>query len=140
TEQPVTTTFPVTTGLKPTVALCQQKCRRTGTLEGNYCSSDFVLAGTVITTITRDGSLHATVSIINIYKEGNLAIQQAGKNMSARLTVVCKQCPLLRRGLNYIIMGQVGEDGRGKIMPNSFIMMFKTKNQKLLDALKNKQC
>lgn len=56
--------------------------------------------------------------------------------MSARLTVVCKQCPLLRRGLNYIIMGQVGEDGRGKIMPNSFIMMFKTKNQKLLNALK----
>lgn len=37
-------------------------------------------------------------------------------------------------------MGQVGEDGRGKIMPSSFTMMFKTKNQKLLDALKNKQC
>lgn len=140
TVPPVTTTFPVTTGLKPTVSLCQQKCRRTGTLESNYCSSNFVLAGTVITTVTRGGSLHATVSIINIYKEGNLAIQQAGKNMSAKVIVVCKQCPLLRRGLNYIIMGQVGEDGRGKIMPNSFIMMFKTKNQKLLDALKNKQC
>uniref|UniRef100_A0A2K6TN52 Procollagen C-endopeptidase enhancer 2 n=1 Tax=Saimiri boliviensis boliviensis TaxID=39432 RepID=A0A2K6TN52_SAIBB len=140
TAQPVTTTVPVTTGLKPTVALCQQKCKRTGTLESNYCSSDFVLAGTVITTVTRGGSLHTTVSIINIYKEGNLAIQQAGKNMSARLTVVCKQCPLLRRGLNYIIMGQVGEDGQGRIMPNSFIMMFKTKNQKLLNALKNKQC
>uniref|UniRef100_A0A452R430 Procollagen C-endopeptidase enhancer 2 n=1 Tax=Ursus americanus TaxID=9643 RepID=A0A452R430_URSAM len=140
TAPPVTTTFPATTGLKPTVALCQQKCRRTGTLESNYCSSNFVLAGTVITTVTRGGSLHATVSIINIYKEGNLAIQQAGKNMSAKVIVVCKQCPLLRRGLNYIIMGQVGEDGRGKIMPNSFIMMFKTKNQKLLDALKNKQC
>ncbi|KAF5914563.1 hypothetical protein HPG69_007948 [Diceros bicornis minor] len=109
---PVTTTVPVTT----------------------------VLAGTVITTITRGGSLHATVSIINIYKEGNLAIQQAGKNMSAKVIVVCKQCPLLRRGLNYIIMGQVGEDGQGKIMPNSFIMMFKTKNQKLLNALENKQC
>ncbi|XP_008589153.1 PREDICTED: procollagen C-endopeptidase enhancer 2-like [Galeopterus variegatus] len=140
TAPPVTTTFPVTTGLKPTVPLCQQKCRRTGTPESNYCSSNFVLAGTVITTITRGGSLHATVSIINIYKEGNLAIQQAGKNMSAKVVVVCKQCPLLRRGLNYIIMGQVGEDGRGKIMPNSFIMMFKTKNQKLLNALKNKQC
>ncbi|XP_021561845.1 procollagen C-endopeptidase enhancer 2 [Carlito syrichta] len=140
TIAPVTTTFPATTGLKPTVALCQQKCRRTGTLESNYCSSNFVLAGTVITTVTRGGSLHATVSIINIYKEGNLAIQQAGKNMSAKLIVVCKQCPLLRRGLNYIIMGQVGEDGRGKIMPNSFIMMFKAKNQKLLNALKNKQC
>uniref|UniRef100_A0AC11B4H9 Procollagen C-endopeptidase enhancer 2 n=1 Tax=Ovis aries TaxID=9940 RepID=A0AC11B4H9_SHEEP len=112
TALPVTTTFPATT----------------------------ILAGTVITTIPRGGSLHATVSIINIYKEGNLAIQQAGKNMSAKVIVVCKQCPLLRRGLNYIIMGQVGEDGRGKLMPNSFIMMFKTKNQKLLDALKNKQC
>lgn len=61
-------------------------------------SSSAVLAGTVITTVTRGGSLHATVSIINIYKEGNLAIQQAGKNMSAKITVVCKQCPLLRRG------------------------------------------
>ncbi|XP_062034715.1 procollagen C-endopeptidase enhancer 2 [Lepus europaeus] len=142
TVPPVTTTVPVTAtaGVKPTVALCQQKCRRSGTLESNYCSSNFVLAGTVITTVTRGGSLHATISIINIYKEGSLAIQQAGKNMSARVTAVCKQCPLLRRGMNYIIMGQVGEDGRGKLMPNSFIMMFKTKNQKLLNALKNKQC
>ncbi|KAK7812210.1 hypothetical protein U0070_010969 [Myodes glareolus] len=99
-----------------------------------------VLAGTVITTVTRGGSLHATVSIISIYREGNLAIQQAGKNMSVKLTVVCRQCPLLRRGLNYIIMGQVGEDGRGKIMPNSFVKMFKNKNQKPMNALKNKQC
>lgn len=42
--------------------------------------------------------MHATVSIISIYREGNLAIQQAGKNMSVKLTVVCRQCPLLRRG------------------------------------------
>lgn len=26
---------------KPTVALCQQKCKRSGTLESNYCSSNF---------------------------------------------------------------------------------------------------
>ncbi|ELK07721.1 Procollagen C-endopeptidase enhancer 2 [Pteropus alecto] len=105
-----------------------------------FACQNSILAGTVITTVTRGGSLHATVSLINIYKEGNLAIQQAGKNMSAKVIVVCKQCPLLRRGQNYIIMGQVGEDGRGKIMPNSFIMMFKTKNQKFLNALENKQC
>jgi hypothetical protein len=46
----------------------------------------------------------------------------------------------LSLGLNYIIMGQVGEDGRGKIMPNSFVKMFKNKNQKPMNALKNKQC
>lgn len=37
-------------------------------------------------------------------------------------------------------MGQVGEDGQAKIMPNSFVMVFKTKNQKLLNALENKRC
>nr|XP_020017105.1 procollagen C-endopeptidase enhancer 2 isoform X2 [Castor canadensis] len=137
---PATATPPVTTGLKPTVALCQQKCSRTGTLESNYCSSDFVLTGTVITAAPRGGSLHATVSIISVYKEGTLAIQQAGKNMSAKVIVVCKQCPPLRRGLNYIIMGQVGEDGRGKIMPTSFVMLFKTNSQKVLNALQDKQC
>lgn len=63
----------------------------------NLCSFA-VLAGTVVTTVARGGSLHATVSIINIYKEGGLAIQQAGKNMSAKLLVVCRQCPVLRRG------------------------------------------
>lgn len=60
--------------------------------------SSTVFAGTVISTIMRGERLHATVSLISIYKEGNLAIQQAGKNMSAKVIVICKQCPLLRRG------------------------------------------
>nr|XP_009930359.1 PREDICTED: procollagen C-endopeptidase enhancer 2 [Opisthocomus hoazin] len=140
TVPPTTTTVPATSIVKPTVALCQQKCKRSGTLESSYCSSNFVITGTVITAITRAGSLHATISIINVYKEGNLAIQQAGKSMSAKIIVVCKQCPLIRRGLNYIIMGQVEEDGRGKVFPNSFVMSFKTKNSKILNALKNKTC
>jgi hypothetical protein len=37
-------------------------------------------------------------------------------------------------------MGQVGEDGRGKIMPTSFVMLFKTNSQKVLNALQDKQC
>ncbi|XP_044288734.1 procollagen C-endopeptidase enhancer 2 isoform X5 [Varanus komodoensis] len=42
TTSPTTArTLPATTTLKPTVALCQQKCRRSGTLESNYCSSNF---------------------------------------------------------------------------------------------------
>ena len=80
-----------------------------------------VLAGTVITTIPRGGSLHATVSIINIYKEGNLAIQQAGKNMSAKVIVVCKQCPLLRRGEheeNSILSSRGAQGQRRRASPN----------------------
>ncbi|XP_043926958.1 procollagen C-endopeptidase enhancer 2 [Protopterus annectens] len=143
TTVPPTTTTPATTvtaSSRPTVALCQQKCKRSGSLVSSFCSSDFVIIGTVITTVTRGTSLHATVSIINVYKEGNLAIQQAGKNMSTKIIVVCKKCPAIRRGLNYIIMGQVDEDHQGKVLPSSFVMNFKTKNQKSLHILKNKQC
>lgn len=43
-------------------------------------------------------------------------------------------------GLNYIFMGQVDEEGRGKIAPHHFVMAFKTKNQKGLNVLKNKRC
>lgn len=63
-------------------------------------------------------------------------------------TILTKSCPgflscnimLSFVGLNYIIMGQVEEDGRGKVFPNSFVMSFKTKNSKILNALKNKTC
>uniref|UniRef100_A0A668UAU3 Procollagen C-endopeptidase enhancer 2b n=1 Tax=Oreochromis aureus TaxID=47969 RepID=A0A668UAU3_OREAU len=136
----VCVSFSLCAALKYSVALCRQKCKRRGTLESNYCSSDFVITGTVITAVIRGGSMHATVSIINVYKEGNLAIQQAGKTMSTKIVILCKKCPVIRRGLNYIFMGQVDEEGRGKIAPHHFVMAFKTKNQKGLNVLKNKQC
>lgn len=33
--------FALQKAVKPTAALCQQKCKRSGTLESNYCSSNF---------------------------------------------------------------------------------------------------
>ncbi|KAM9827490.1 procollagen C-endopeptidase enhancer 2b isoform 1-T1 [Neosynchiropus ocellatus] len=134
------TNSPAHSALKYSVALCQQKCKRRGTLESNYCSSNFAITGTVITAVMRGGSMHATVSIINVYKEGTLAIQQAGKTMSTKIIILCKKCPFVRRGLNYIFMGQVDEEGRGKIAPHHFVMAFKSKNQKGLNVLKNKRC
>lgn len=57
-----------------------------------------VITGTVITAVMRGGSMFATVSIINVYKEGSLAIQQAGKTMSTKIIILCKKCPFVRRG------------------------------------------
>lgn len=57
-----------------------------------------VITGTVITAVMRGGSMYATVSIINVYKEGSLAIQQAGKTMSTKIIILCKKCPFVRRG------------------------------------------
>ncbi|XP_043082861.1 procollagen C-endopeptidase enhancer 2b [Puntigrus tetrazona] len=138
TTAPPTTTRPIP--LKYSAALCQQKCKRKGTPESHYCSSNFVITGTVITAVTRGGSMYATISIINVYKEGNLAIQQAGKTMSTKIVILCKKCPYVRRGLNYIFMGQADEEGRGTIAPDHFIMAFKAKNQRAFNMLKNKRC
>lgn len=62
------------------------------------CVSVTVITGTVITAAMRGGSMYATVSIINVYKEGSLAIQQAGKTMSTKIIILCKKCPFIRRG------------------------------------------
>ncbi|KAJ8278026.1 hypothetical protein GJAV_G00082960 [Gymnothorax javanicus] len=144
TTVPPTTTSPVPTTraipLKYSAALCHQKCNRSGTLESHYCSSNFVITGTVITAVTRGGSMYATISIISVYKEGNLAIQQAGKSMSTKIVILCRKCPSIRRGLNYIIMGQADEDGRGKVAPHHFVMAFKAKKQRSLNMLKSKRC
>lgn len=37
-------------------------------------------------------------------------------------------------------MGQVGEDGRGRVLPDSFIMTLKARKQKVLSALESKPC
>lgn len=57
-----------------------------------------VITATLISAAMRDQSILATFSIMHLYKEGSLAIQQAGKTMSTKVTVLCKNCPLVRRG------------------------------------------
>ncbi|CAL8399566.1 procollagen C-endopeptidase enhancer 2b [Gadus morhua] len=143
TLPPVTTTQPPTTRaipMKYSAALCQPKCKKRGSLETNYCSSNFVLTGTVITASVRGGSVFATVSILNLYKEGGVAIQQAGKTMSTKITILCRKCPLIRRGMSYLFMGQADEDGRGTIGPQHLVTAFKTRNQKELSGLKTQHC
>uniref|UniRef100_A0A8C1T9Q0 Procollagen C-endopeptidase enhancer 2a n=1 Tax=Cyprinus carpio TaxID=7962 RepID=A0A8C1T9Q0_CYPCA len=122
-------TIPPTTppaALTYSEGLCKQKCKRTGTIESHYCSSNFVITATLISAAMRD--------------HRSLAIQQAGKTMSTKVTVLCKKCPLVRRGLNYIVMGQTGEQGQGIVSPHNFVMVFKTKKQRDLGVLKNIRC
>ncbi|KAB5579786.1 hypothetical protein PHYPO_G00198980 [Pangasianodon hypophthalmus] len=140
---PVTAAAPTTAGpiaLAYSEALCKQKCKRSGTIENHYCLSNFVLTGTLVSAAMREQSVLATFSITNVYKEGNLSIQQAGKSMSTKVTILCKKCPLVRRGLNYIVMGHVDEQGQGIVSPQNFVMPFKTKKQKDLAVLNNVRC
>lgn len=70
----------------------------------DLCVCESVITGTVITAVMRGGSMYATVSIINVYKEGSLAIQQAGKTMSTKIIILCKKCPFIRRGESFGFM------------------------------------
>lgn len=63
-----------------------------------WCHLLAVLTGTLVSAAMREQSVLATFSVTNLYKEGNLSIQQAGKSMSAKVIIPCKKCPLVRRG------------------------------------------
>lgn len=62
------------------------------------CLRALVITGTLVSAVVREESAHAVLAIIGVYKQGTLAIQQAGKSLSARVVVLCPKCPLLRRG------------------------------------------
>ncbi|XP_018607273.1 procollagen C-endopeptidase enhancer a [Scleropages formosus] len=121
--------------------VCAQPCKRMGTIQTNFCSSEFVVTGTVTALSPGPrGSMFVTVSLIKAYKAGRLSIAQAGQTMSIKLTSTCKNCPVLRRGINYLLMGQVDEEGRGILIPSSFTILYKAPQQKLLTNLLKRPC
>ncbi|XP_064209123.1 procollagen C-endopeptidase enhancer a [Anguilla rostrata] len=125
----------------PQNPLCRGACTRAGNIQSSFCNSEFVITGK-ITAVTPGlrGSVNINVSLIKAYKAGRLTITQAGEAMSVRLQSTCKKCPLLRRGMNYILMGQVDENGRGVLVPGSFTLLYKAAAQKHLTNLSRRPC
>ncbi|KAG7322698.1 hypothetical protein KOW79_014044 [Hemibagrus wyckioides] len=129
---------PVRPGTNP---LCPKTCKRDGSIKNSFCSSEFVITGTVTALIPApQGRLIATVSIVKAYKAGGLTITQAGETMTVKLVLMCRTCPVLRRGQNFILMGQVDEDGRGILPPGSFTALYKAQHHKILTSLNNQPC
>uniref|UniRef100_A0A8C3B4C8 Procollagen C-endopeptidase enhancer a n=1 Tax=Cyclopterus lumpus TaxID=8103 RepID=A0A8C3B4C8_CYCLU len=136
---------PVTrpTGKRPVPQnpLCAKACKRDGTIKTSFCTSEFVITGKV-TSLTPGprGTVLISISLIKAYKAGRLTITQVGKTMSVKLVSQCKKCPLLRRGANYIIMGQVDENGRGTLVPGAFTAPYKAPHDRLLMNINNQPC
>lgn len=134
---------PIPDGRRPGALnpMCAKACKRDGTIKTSYCASEFALTGKVTgMTPGPQGSVQITISLIRAYKSGRLTITQAGEAMSVKLLSTCKKCPLLRRGMNYIIMGQVDEDGRGTLSPGAFTAPYKTPHHRLLINISNQPC
>ncbi|XP_053115470.1 procollagen C-endopeptidase enhancer 1 isoform X2 [Hemicordylus capensis] len=108
------------------VTTCPERCRRTGTLQSNFCASDFVVTGTVKTAVRGAGSrVTATVLLIHTYKAGALSLPPAGGEATLRLDVPCRQCPILKKGASYVFMGKVDASGAGQLPPSSFVVPFR---------------
>ncbi|XP_037230815.1 procollagen C-endopeptidase enhancer 1 [Falco rusticolus] len=136
--KPVTPAAPVTIPATP----CPQRCRRSGTLQSNFCSSDFVLTGTV-KSVSRgppEEGGWAVVSILGLYKSGGLGVPQPPKGATLRLQLPCRLCPVLKKGSSYILMGRLGGDGGATLPPDAFVVPYRQQQQQVLGNLSKRPC
>ncbi|XP_069771456.1 procollagen C-endopeptidase enhancer 2-like [Narcine bancroftii] len=134
-----TTTRPRKPG-RPVLSACRTKCRRKGTLQSNFCASDFVVTGKVLKLSPQGQNLQVTISIINTYKMGRLATREIRGETVARMFLLCRRCPNLRKGSQYTLMGSVDAQGRGRILPTSFFLVYKPQQHHVLTKLTKRQC
>ncbi|XP_062946970.1 procollagen C-endopeptidase enhancer 1 isoform X1 [Cynocephalus volans] len=120
---------------------CPKQCRRTGTLQSNFCSSNLVVTATVKSMVRGPGEgLTVTVSLIGAYKTGGLDLPSPPTDTSLKFYVPCKQCPPMKKGSSYLLMGQV-EENRGPILPpESFVVLYRPNQDQILTNLSKRKC
>ncbi|XP_036261983.1 procollagen C-endopeptidase enhancer 1 isoform X2 [Molothrus ater] len=127
----------------PTAAPCPQRCRRAGTLQSNFCSSDFVLTGTV-KSVSRGPPQEpgwAVLSVLGVFKAAApLGLPQPAKGSSLRLQLPCRLCPSLKKGSSYVLMGRLDADGAALLPPDAFVVPYRPQQQQLLGNLSKRPC
>ncbi|KAM7004234.1 procollagen C-endopeptidase enhancer 1 [Passerculus sandwichensis] len=128
----------------PTAAPCPQRCRRAGTLQSNFCSSDFVLTGTV-KSVSRGPAQEpgwAVLSVLGVYKAAAaLGLPQPAKGSSLRVQLPCRLCPALKKGSSYVLMGRLGADGAALLPPDAFVVPYRPQQQQqVLGNLSKRPC
>ncbi|XP_038624752.1 procollagen C-endopeptidase enhancer 1 [Tachyglossus aculeatus] len=120
---------------------CPKQCRRTGTLQGNFCASDFVVTGTV-QSVTRGAGqgLSVSVGIIGAYKSLGLTLPPDPAGTVLTITVPCRNCPPLKKGASYLLMGRVDESGVAILPPDSFVVPQRPPQHQILTNLAQREC
>ncbi|XP_017389073.1 procollagen C-endopeptidase enhancer 1 [Cebus imitator] len=124
-----------------TTVTCPKQCRRTGTLQSNFCASSLVVTATVKSMVRGPGEgLTITVSLIGAYKTGGLDLPSPPTGASLKFYVPCKQCPPMKKGASYLLMGQV-EENRGPVLPpESFVVLHRPNQDQILTNLSKRKC
>eukprot|EP00072_Mus_musculus_P035793 XP_006504621.1 PREDICTED: procollagen C-endopeptidase enhancer 1 isoform X1 [Mus musculus] len=120
---------------------CPKQYKRSGTLQSNFCSSSLVVTGTVKTMVRGPGEgLTVTVSLLGVYKTGGLDLPSPPSGTSLKLYVPCRQMPPMKKGASYLLMGQV-EENRGPILPpESFVVLYRSNQDQILNNLSKRKC
>ncbi|XP_027699921.1 procollagen C-endopeptidase enhancer 1 [Vombatus ursinus] len=140
---------PVQENPKPTLATdsdapstpCPKQCRRTGTLQSNFCTSDFVVTGAVKSMVRGPGEgITVTITLMGVYKAGALVLSSTPVGTPLKLYVPCRQCPPIKKGASYLLMGSVDEKGSAVLPPNSFVVLYRSNQDQILTNLSKKKC
>ncbi|KAM6156703.1 procollagen C-endopeptidase enhancer 1 [Erethizon dorsatum] len=124
----------------PTVT-CPKQYRRKGTLQSNFCASDLVVTATVKSMVRGPGEgLTVTVSLIGVYKNGGLDLPSPPTGTSLKFYVPCKQYPPMKKGISYLMMGQMDEKRGPVLPPESFVVAHRPNQDQILTNLSNKKC
>ncbi|XP_042638906.1 procollagen C-endopeptidase enhancer 1 [Orycteropus afer afer] len=125
----------------PSSTSCSKQCRRTGTLQSNFCASNLVVTATVKSMVRGPGEgLTVTVSLIGAYKTGDLDLPSPPTDAPLKFYVPCKQCPPMKKGVSYLLMGQV-EENRGPVLaPESFVVLYRPNQDQILTNLSKRRC
>ncbi|XP_008047146.1 procollagen C-endopeptidase enhancer 1 [Carlito syrichta] len=116
---------------------CPKQCRRTGTLQSNFCASNLVVTATVKSIVKGPGEgLTVTGSLISSYKTGGLDLSSA----SLKFYVPCKQCHSMKKGASYLMMGQVDPNGSPILPPESFVVLYRPNQDQILTNLSKRRC
>ncbi|KAM4546871.1 procollagen C-endopeptidase enhancer a [Fundulus diaphanus] len=125
----------------PPNPVCARGNKGSRNVRTSFCSSEFVITGKVTSLAPGPrGGLSINISLIKAYKSGRLTITQVGETMAVKLVSQDRRCPMIRRGVKYILMGQVDEDGRGTLVPGAFTSPYKAVHHKLLAKLNSQPC
>ncbi|XP_020834821.1 procollagen C-endopeptidase enhancer 1 isoform X2 [Phascolarctos cinereus] len=134
---------------KPTLATdsdapstpCPKQCRRTGTLQSNFCTNDFVVTGAVKSMVRGPGEgITVTITLTGVYKAGALVLSSTPVGTPLKLYVPCRQCPPIKKGASYLLMGSVDEKGSAVLPPNSFVVLYRPNQDQILTNLSKKKC
>ncbi|XP_004617253.1 procollagen C-endopeptidase enhancer 1 [Sorex araneus] len=119
---------------------CPKQCRRSGTLQSNLCSSSLVVTATVKSVVRGPGDgLTVTVSLMSVYKNGGLDLPSPPTDAPLKFHVPCRQCPPMKKGASYLIMGQV-EGNRPVLPPQSFVVLYRNNQDTILTNLSKRKC